>query len=263
MKTLRMPSHSTINRTALLTILLSALVGFSGVSFFGQVARAEIDLSKDFDSLGGNEKLVKKAKALDPHNRVTIVQKRVVDRNLRLELGVNFGGVLGGDSYYNTQNIGGNVDFHINPRWSVGARYYSSRSNLTSEGESVFNEARRKRNMGDLSYGAPELSSPLQTWLGTVSWYPVYGKTNIFDLAVVQFDIYTLVGYGQIELESSRLQQPQWTDVFTAGGGVGLWLTQHISSRLEARWQTYEDQLYTGSRRMNVGVVTVSLGLLL
>ncbi|MCM2282080.1 MAG: hypothetical protein NDI61_09565, partial [Bdellovibrionaceae bacterium] len=76
-------------------------------------ARAEIDLSKDFDSLGGNEKLYKRAKALDPKNKVSIVQKRVVDRERRLELGVNYGLNAGGDAYLSTQSFGGNVDFHI------------------------------------------------------------------------------------------------------------------------------------------------------
>jgi len=53
---------------------------------------------------------------------VRIVQNRAVDRNLRLEIGANYGLVSGGDVYYRTQNLGANLDFHITPHWSIGAR---------------------------------------------------------------------------------------------------------------------------------------------
>jgi outer membrane immunogenic protein len=217
----------------------------------------EIDLSKDFDSLGGNEMLLKKAKALDPKNRVSIVQKRVVDRRLRLEIGANYGGVVGGDSYMQTQTLGGNLDFHITPRWSIGGRYYNHFNSLTNEGRQVFDNARTARTNFGTDYQLPSIDYPLQSALGVVSFYPIYGKTNLFDLSVVQFDIYMLAGYGQVKLNSG------WTDTMTAGGGFGFWLTQYLASRLEGRWQTYEDSSYAGSRRLDIGVMTVSLGLLL
>ena len=81
---------------------------------------------------------------MDPHNEVSIVQNRAVDRNMRLELGVNYGLVGGGEAYYQTQNLGANLDFHINPHWSVGARYYHSFNSLTSEGQAVFNNVLSK-----------------------------------------------------------------------------------------------------------------------
>lgn len=229
------------------------------VALMPALAQAKIDLSKDFDSLGGNEKLYKRAKALDPKNRVSIVQKRVVDRNRRLELGVNYGIDAGGDAYLNTQNLGGNVDFHITPRWSVGGRFYTHYNSLTSEGRSAYEDARRRRlaDPNDPNIRISPTDHPEQTMLGTVSWYPVYGKTNLFDLAVVQFDVYTLAGYGRVKLKSG------WSEAITAGGGIGFWLTQHVSSRIEGRWQTHEDRPDNQTRRLNVGILTVSLGILL
>jgi hypothetical protein len=67
------------------------------------------------DSLGGNRELIKRARAMDPNNEVEVVQNRTVDRNMRLELGVNYGLVAGGDPYLNTQDLGANLDFHITP----------------------------------------------------------------------------------------------------------------------------------------------------
>jgi outer membrane beta-barrel protein len=218
------------------------------------VSHAEIDVSKDFDSLGGNEALYKRAKALDPKNKVSIVQKRVVDRNMRLELGVNYGLVGGGDSYLNTQNVGGNLDFHITPHVSVGARFANSYNRLTAEGKDIFDKAEAMKAQGVRNYQIPDINEPQQTALATVTVYPIYGKTNLLDLAVVQFDFYAVAGYGQIKLEKTG-----WTDAVTAGGGMGLWLSQHVTSRIEGRWQTYEDV----DRRLHAGIFTVGLGLML
>ncbi len=235
-----------------------ALAVIAAAPALAQAAR-DIDLGKDFDSLGGNEKLYKRAKALDPENRVSIVQKRVVDRDLRLELGVNYGVNAGGDAYVSTQNLGGNIDFHITPRWSVGGRFYTHYNSLTNEGRAAYEDARRRRltDPSDPNIRVSPTDHPERTMLGTVSWYPVYGKTNLFDLAVVQFDLYTLAGYGRVKLKSG------WSEAITAGGGIGFWLTQHVSSRIEGRWQTYEDRPDDQARRLNVGILTVSLGLML
>src|SRR5438445_5618800 len=87
---------------------------------------AAADLNQEMDALGANRDLMKKAKAIDPDNKVRVVQNREVDRNYRLELGVNYGAnAAGGDPYVNTSAIGGQLDFHITPRWSLGARYTS------------------------------------------------------------------------------------------------------------------------------------------
>jgi outer membrane beta-barrel protein len=238
-------------------VILQTLAAIALVTVFVTVplvSHAEIDISKDFDSLGGNEALYKRAKALDPKNKVSIVQKRVVDRTMRLELGINYGIVGGGDSYLNTQNVGGNLDFHISPYISVGGRFYNSYNHLTAEGQDIFSRAQELKNQGINNYEIPDLNQPQQTALATVSVYPIYGKTNLFDAAVVQFDFYALAGYGGIKLSKTG-----WTDAITGGGGMGLWLSQHVASRIEGRWETYADV----DRRINAGIFTVGVGLLL
>jgi len=245
MKSMNM--HQTI-----LLALCSVLAAFGAAT-----ASAQSNINQDFDSLGGNPKLLSRAKALDPKNRISIVQKRAVDRKLRLETAVNYGLVAGGEPYVNTQNLGAMLDFHITPRWSVGARYAYSVNELTNEGKNMFEEARRQRAAGNLNYQVPSIDYPQQSVIGTLSWYPVYGKTNMFDVSIVHFDLYTLVGYGQMQLSSG------WTDTITAGGGMGLWWTNYVSTRLEGRWQTYEDQTYSGARRLNLGTFMVSMGFLL
>ena len=209
------------------------------------------------DSLGGNRDLIRRARAMDPDNRVPVVQNRSVDRNLRLELGVNGGLVAGGDPYLNTQNIGGTADFHITPRWSVGVRFNKFFSQLNSEGEKVYNDAAARQAAGQTNVNGFQTSYPSTSTLGVVSFYPFYGKLNLFDMGVAQFDFYVLGGGGVVQLTNGS------SPSYTGGAGVGLWFTQHFAGHIEARYQNYRDQIYTGSRNIDAFMMTVGIGFLL
>lgn len=213
-------------------------------------------VSSQFDSLGSTEDLVNKSKALDPDNKVRVVQKRKVDRNLRLELAGHLGLMNGGDSYLTTQNTGAQLEFHLTPRWSLGVRYDKYTSKLTIEGDKAFQAAADAQAIGN-NYRVPDLDFPLSSNLATLSWYPIYGKLNLFDLAVTHFDIYFLAGTGQMKLESGD------TKLSTFGGGLGFWFTEHFATRFELRYQGYEDRVYSGTRKMDTLMMNVSAGLLL
>lgn len=235
-----------------LTLVLLSLLAFN--------ASAD-DLSGKMNALGANKDLMKKARAIDPHNRVRVVQNREVDRNFRLELGLNYGMAEGGDPYVNTSVLGGTLDFHITPRWSIGARYINSQNSLTTEGKQVFSDAEARRQSGDTNFRRPGVDYAKDTWLAVLNWYPIYGKMNLFDAGISQFDIYFLGGAGQTSLGSGQ------SATYTAGGGVGIWFTQHFASRLEARWQGYQDKVYNGidfeSRNINQTLLTATIAFLL
>ncbi|MGE4132615.1 MAG: outer membrane beta-barrel domain-containing protein [Bdellovibrionales bacterium] len=220
------------------------------------------DLTKEMDALGANKDLMRKARAIDPKNRVRVVQNREVERRFRLEVGVNGSLVTGGDPYVNTNLLGGHVDFHVTPRWSVGARYYNASNSLNREGDKVFADAESRRAAGESGFRQPGIDWAKESWLGVVNFYPIYGKMNLFDMGISQFDVYILAGAGQINLASSGT-----TPLYTAGGGVGLWLAQHVSTRLEARWQGYQDQIFDGfethKRSIDQTLLSVTLGILL
>jgi len=230
-------------------ILLSVMALLQGTSALAQV-------EDRLQSLGGNKELIRKAKAMDSKNKFRVVQKRAVDRTMRVELGANYGVHSGGDPYYDTAAYGGFFDLHITPRWSVGARHQEFRNALTAEGQRVFGEAERRGSLSD-PFLAPDIDYPLNATLGVVSFYPIYGKLNFFDTSVIQFDLYLLGGAGQVRLNSGAAQ------TWTAGTGVGVWLKNHFSMRGEVRYQTYEDQVFTGPRDVNLVVSTLSIGLLL
>jgi outer membrane beta-barrel protein len=215
------------------------------------------NLSADMDALGGNQDLIERASAIDPKNTTRVVQKREVELDNRFEIGINDGIVAGGDPYTNTNNLGGQVDFHFNPHWSVGARYYQSANSLSSEGRRVLDQADTIRQTNP-SYPRPDIDYAKDTWLGTVSWYPFYGKLSLADLAVTQFDVYFVGGAGQVNLDYGS------ATTYTGGLGVAFWLSEHFSTRLEARYQGYNDRLSDGSsRQMDLTVLTIGIGLLL
>jgi outer membrane immunogenic protein len=212
--------------------------------------------ARDIDALGGDEALMKKAQALDAKNRKQIVQKRAVDRSMRMELAASYGMLAGGESYINTSAVGLNADFHFTPRWSIGVRYYDHRNELTSEGERIFSEAEENQAAGYQAQG-PAIDYPDTTTMGVISFYPIYGKLNMFDQGVTQFDIYMLAGAGQMKLSSGN------HPIYAAGGGLGLWISQHVASRLEVKYQSYQDEIYSGTRDQESIITTLSLGILL
>ncbi len=240
------------NLNSLLHFVLNTLI-FASITNSSFAAST----SKQLDTLGGNKKISEMAAAMDPENKARIVQKRLVDRHNTIELGINYGAVAGGDSYLKTQNLGASVDYHFNPQFSLGVRYYDYGNALTSEGRRVFDEARAAYAAGGRSYIIPDIDYPLNSTMAVVNWYPVYGKTNLLDWGIAQFDMYLLAGGGQIQLSSGS------TGLFTAGAGVGIWMTKHLSARLELRYQNYKDQIITGSRNIQTTTGTVGLGLIL
>ncbi|WP_413584081.1 outer membrane beta-barrel domain-containing protein [Bdellovibrio sp. HCB274] len=209
------------------------------------------DITADIDSLGGNEKLMNMAQNIKSESRSRIVQDRIVDRRNRLEVGVNYGMNFGGDAYTQTQALGAALDFHFTPRWSIGARYYDFGNSLSPEGKRIFEQAKANYAAGGRAY-AVDIDYPENAVMAVLNWYPIYGKTSFMDIGVTQFDMYLLGGGGQITLSSGS------TAVYTAGLGIGAWITKNLTARAEIRYMNYNDQPVTGERNLNV--VTGNLG---
>ena len=222
------------------------------------LAQPKKSLKSEFKTLGDNQDVVDRVKNLDSHQKVRIVQNRLVDRNNRLEIAVNYAFNGGGDSYVKTENAGGLIEFHINPRWSIGAHYQKSYNTFTPEGETQINNAEAEQKKDHAStYRFPALDFPLETTMATISYYPIYGKLNLFDSGIAQFDIYGQLGYGQIKLGTGT------SDLLSLGLGSGVWLNSRITTRLEVRYQQYEDLLLTDRRKQNHVQAVASLGVLL
>lgn len=207
---------------------------------------ANADLLEDFDSLGGNDILLDKAKMLEPDKKVSIVQNRIVKRRFRSELGTDYSSVFGGDSFLETQTLGLRYNFHINPKWSVALNYFKAFNGLSKDGENLIKE---DGLVPDVDY--------LRNGYGlTVNWYPIYGKFNLHNLGVVHFDFYALAGYGQVELSSGDAGS------YSYGLGVGFWLSKHLTSRLEVKQTIYDAERDSGPVDIKLTSGSISMGYL-
>jgi outer membrane beta-barrel protein len=106
----------------------------------------------------------------------------------------------------------------------------------------------------------PKVDAPQDSGIATITYYPIYGKLNLFDMGVAHFDVYTLAGYGRMNLKDNTGLKSS-TDVITAGGGLAVWLSQHFATRFEVRYETYKDLISTENRRENTvqGMGTLSI----
>ena len=208
---------------------------------------AQADILKDFDSLGGNDVLIDRAKKLQPDKNISVVQSRTVSRRWRNEFSLGYNNVIGGDAYLQTQMLNLDYHLHITPRWSVGLSYFSAYNKLSPEGRYLID--------GDALI--PDVDQPKSGYELVGNFAPIYGKVNMLDMGVLQFDIYAIVTYGNIALKSGN------TNTYSVGAGMGLWLSQHLSTRLEVRQRFYQAQRFGGTKDLETTVAGVSFGYLL
>ncbi len=235
------------------------------VAFFNGQAKADVkmepttkDLKSEFSTLGDNQDVVDRVKNMDSHQKVRIVQNRLVDRNNRIEIAANYAFNGGGDSYVKTQNVGARLEYHLNPRWSAGLQYQKSYNVLTPEGVNQLDAAAAAQKIDPASPNRfPAVDYPLESQMATVSFYPIYGKMNLFDSGIAQFDVYLQLGFGKISLLTGD------SDLYSVGMGSGIWLTPRITTRLEVRYQQYQDLLLTDERKQNNVQGVASIGVLI
>lgn len=240
------------------TFSLSAYAGQSKTTSAHKKPSAKKSLKDDFSTLGDNKVFTERVKQMDQNQRVRIVQNRIVDLHNRFEIAGTYGYSAGGDSYVTTQHLGGILDFHFSPRFAMGIRYQHYFNELTNEGKSQYDAARAAQSIDPAAAQKfAGIDYPEDMGLVTVSYSPIYGKLNLFDMSVAHFDIYTLAGYGKMQLLSGT------SDLYTGGVGMGIWITQNFSARLEGRYEAYTDLLGTENRSQSNIQGLVAIGILL
>lgn len=234
--------------------LISSILILSGTS-----AQAETkSLQGEFKTLGDNQEVIERVKKLDSRQKVRVVQNRLMDRNNRLEAALNFGLLSGADSYVQTKDLGIMLHYHLSPRWSFGIGYEKNYNTLSSEGSRQYDTAYTCQiNDASCAQRFPAIDFPLETKMISVSFYPIYGKLNLFDSGIAQFDLFTSIGYGQKTLNSGL------SNVMTASLGAGVWLNSFLTARLEARYENYKDLLLTEKRVQNAVSALASIGIML
>lgn len=218
-----------------------------------------MNLLQDFDSLGGNADLLKKLKANPENRRIEIVQKRITDRTHRFELSTEYLQTSRGNSYLDTTGSGFALSYHLNPRWSFGLKYNYFFNELTSEGEHLMGEAQKVEEIDSEAEIAlvPELNWPKASIMSSVSFYPIYGKINIFNFGIIHFDTYGTLGAGWMNLREGD------SPLYLMGAGFGFWISRHFTSRLEYNYQMYNAEYLTGSRPQRINTLSFGIGFFL
>jgi len=216
-------------------------------------------LSEEVNALGGNAALLKLSSEINPDKKIRVVQNRLVSRDNRFEIAARYGQRFGGDAYLQTQALQANIEYHFNPRFSLGVIYSDYGSQLSPEGARVFSEARASLQAGGGLSSFPDVDAPQNSILGQIQFYPMYGKINFFDKSIIQFDVSLIAGVGTINLASGSSQ------LISTGVGSGFWITQNISARVEIRYESYKDRdsIYNTSRNLNPVSGSLGLGILL
>jgi outer membrane immunogenic protein len=224
-----------------------------------EVNAADTPTAADFDSLGGNKILLDRARALEPDKKLSVVQNRTVERRGRLELAPEFSSTFGGEAYLRTQSLALNSYYHFTPRFSAGLKVAYSFNDLTPEGEAMVDRAYEqfRDDPENPLMPYPELDYPKGEALALMNWFPIYGKINFLDQRVIHFDAYMVGGGGQVWLRSGP------TATYTAGAGLGFWLSPQFSTRFEVRYQTYNVTYFNGEQRLDLAVGSLQMGWLL
>lgn len=220
-------------------------------------ASSEQKIEQDFDGLGGNGVLLEKAQALNPEVRTSVVQNRMVDRSYRFELAGGYENTFGGDTYVRTGTFTVNGQFHFSNYFSLGAKYGSSFNKLTNEGNNIVDKAAADHaaNPATSTSPVPDIDYPKDFAMGYVNIYPLYGKISWLGKGISHFDVYGQLGYGNINLKSGG------TSAMSGGMGVGIWGTQHLTTRLELIYTSYKAKYLTeGDIQMGITSASVQVG---
>jgi outer membrane beta-barrel protein len=214
-------------------------------------------IEQEFDALGGNGVLLEKAQALNPEVRTTVVQNRIVDRTNRFELAGEYANTFGGDTYVRTGIFGLSGQFHLSNQWSLGGKFGQAFNKLTNEGESLIKAAEAQAALNPMNPTAPvpEIDYPKEIAMGFVNFYPLYGKISWLGKGISHFDVYGQLGYGNITLKSGS------SPAMSAGAGVGVWGTEHLTTRLEMTYMDYKAKHINGDDiKMGVTSASVQVG---
>ncbi len=228
------------------------------IIFYASFVQA--DIFKDLRALGGNNVLFKKAKLLAPEKKITIVQKRLVDRKLRHEFNFEMAYLLGGDAFLNTSRFGINYLFHITPHLSFGLKGTMAFNQISKEGEVFIDRAMNLYNeFKSLKPLVPDIDYEKYAAYLTFVWYPLYGKFNLYEIGIGHYDLYFLIGGGRLWLRRGTALG------LTGGGGLAFWLANHFSLRLELRYETYKAKRLsiTSGQRLHLTTLNVALGYIL
>jgi outer membrane beta-barrel protein len=179
---------------------------------------------------------------------IVVVQPKDVLVQQRVELLPRFGVTIN-DSLITQFSLGGSLYYHITEDVYVGVTFEWFDFEEIGGTTDTFDEVIRTTST------LPEVA-PV-TWVGSaeVGWTPIHGKFSLFDVTIVHYDIYGLLGVGAID----TIGDPTVAGVLALGQRtfIGDWLALTI----EVRDRAYIEPLpLSGDTFTNVLTASIGLG---
>lgn len=206
--------------------LVTIVLAFMTIQGFAATPKS--DLSKKLESLNIPSD---KVTPLVSQENMYVVTKRYSSLTNRHE--VSFAGAnnFNADSHLETQMVSGAYRYHLNSDWSFGARYNEYYNKLSASGEKLFEN---KELLPDTDYA-------LKGTEAFVNYNTIYGKLRLTQDTIVYFDQYISLGYGTIALASGETQN------FLVDLGFSFWIGKHMSARVGAKNEFYQQQRINGA----------------
>lgn len=214
------------------------------------LAEAQNPLLKDLNTLGENKFLVPYIKKTSTSSEVSVIQNRFYSRSTKQELLTGLAYITSGPAYFNTTGVSMLYKFYINSKWSVGIDYSYFSNSLSPAGLQIIKDGEAKlTNDPDFAF-IPDLDFPKFSYTATASWYPSYGKFNLFN-KIMYFDLFLTSGVGQIVLKHKP------SPLFLLSLGSSFWFTKKWTGRMELQSKLYKETWY--SRKHNIMTTQVML----
>ncbi|MBE8163004.1 MAG: hypothetical protein HAW63_03345 [Bdellovibrionaceae bacterium] len=216
-------------------------------------AEAKPSLLEDLHNLGENTFLVPYIQKTSTDSEVSVIQNRFFSRGKKQEMLTGLAYSTSGPAYFKTTAVTMLYKVYINSKWSVGLDYSYFSNKLSPAGVQVIKEGESKlKNDPDYAF-IPDLDFPKFSYTATASWYPSYGKFNLFN-KIMYFDLFLTSGIGQIVLKHKP------SALFSFSVGSSFWLTKQWTGRMELQSKLYKETWYNSQHNIVSTQVMLSTG---
>jgi outer membrane beta-barrel protein len=219
------------------------VIGLTLLSSTVALAQSSSELEKKLESLSIPDDKVTTVLSED---KLYVLNNRYSSLINRHELTVAGANNFTADSHLVTQQAALSYRYHINSKWSLGARYTRYTNKLSSAGQILFNNKSIIPDT-DFAMNGQELF---------VNYNTIYGKLRWSEDSVVYFDQYISLGGGKVKLSSGD------KNLALADIGLSFWLGNHGSARIGLKNEFYQQNQLSGSRNIHNGIGYIEFGYL-
>ncbi|MBJ93336.1 MAG: hypothetical protein CMP23_02550 [Rickettsiales bacterium] len=190
---------------------------------------------------------------------VKVIQKKFFLKYRRLELTPHVG-YIGNDNFIRRFAVGASIGYHINDLLSIETTISYLPNLKENDYKALTNQFK------DGSEVVPDISKVIFLGVVNAALSPIYGKVELGNLRIINYDLYFSAGIGVAysEDDTEIIEQPecsgdqyeinkneencryvkQWHFVSNAGGGFRVVFNEWIGVRLDARGYTHIEQVY-------------------